>query len=306
MARNVFDEDDNSWGDPESKSMWDLDEDDNLQEESRSLKFNFKLNPKIAAISVASILGIAVLGSVVPGLLGGSEEPKPEPTAVQTSTAPVSVDVDLYAQPKMQQSFIDNALASAVTVYCANGVGSGWVIDLTDDASTSRDDLFPTEIVTNNHVIRGCETSGVTFTSGLDRTQYEAYVYTYDPENDLAILITEKYIPALATLQPGFEAHIGQWVMAVGSPAPGTSIDDVLDGNVTTGNITNLKNGVIYTDTTVNPGNSGGPLLNSAGQVIGVVSAKIIEDRFDGIGIVRDITKLCEQLNGCAKKQILK
>ena len=48
MARNVFDEDDNSWGEPESKSMWDLDEDDNLQEESRSLKFNFKLNPKIA------------------------------------------------------------------------------------------------------------------------------------------------------------------------------------------------------------------------------------------------------------------
>ena len=107
MARNVFDEDDNSWGEPESKSMWDLDEDDNLQEESRSLKFNFKLNPKIAAISVASILGIAVLGSVVPGLLGGSEEPKPEPTAVQTSVAPVSVDVDLYSKPALLQSFID-------------------------------------------------------------------------------------------------------------------------------------------------------------------------------------------------------
>jgi serine protease Do len=43
-----------------------------------------------------------------------------------------------------------------------------------------------------------------------------------------------------------------------------------------------LKNGFIYTDTTVNPGNSGGPLLNSAGQVIGVVTQKVIEDRFDG------------------------
>ena len=82
MARNFFDEDDNSWGEPESKSVWDLDEDNNLQEESRSLRFNFKLNPKIAAISVASILGIAVLGSVVPGLLGGSDEPKPEPTPI--------------------------------------------------------------------------------------------------------------------------------------------------------------------------------------------------------------------------------
>ncbi len=82
MARNIFDEDDNSWGEPESKSMWDLDEDDNLQEESRYLKFRFKLNPKIAAISVASILGVAVLGSVVPGLLGGSDEPKPESTPI--------------------------------------------------------------------------------------------------------------------------------------------------------------------------------------------------------------------------------
>ena len=88
MARNVFDEDDNSWGEPESKSIWDLD--DNPPEESRSPKFNFKLYSKITAISVASILSIAVLGSVVPGLLGGSEEPKPQPTAVQTSAVPVS------------------------------------------------------------------------------------------------------------------------------------------------------------------------------------------------------------------------
>ena len=88
MARNVFDEDDNSWGEPESKSIWDLD--DNPPEESRSPKFNFKLYSKITAISVASILSIAVLGSVVPGLLGGSEEPKPQPTVVQTSAAPVS------------------------------------------------------------------------------------------------------------------------------------------------------------------------------------------------------------------------
>jgi uncharacterized protein YkwD len=88
MARNVFDEDDNSWGEPEPKSIWDLD--DNPPEESRSPKFNFKLYKKITAISAASIFGIAVLASVVPGLLGGSEEPKPQPTAVQTSAVPVS------------------------------------------------------------------------------------------------------------------------------------------------------------------------------------------------------------------------
>ena len=108
MARNVFDEDDNSWGEPESKSIWDLDEDDNLEEESRSPKFNFKLNPKNAAISAASILGIAVLASVVPGLLGGSEEPKPEPTAVQTSAAPVSWQEQMLSSLNMIRA--DNGL----------------------------------------------------------------------------------------------------------------------------------------------------------------------------------------------------
>lgn len=303
MARNIFDEDENYWNEPEAKSMWG-DEDEEISEESKSLKFNLRFNPKIVAISVAGIVGIALLASILPGLLSGSSEAKPEPTAM-TSTAPAEpITTDLYAQPKLLQSFIDNSLASAVTIFCGSGVGSGWAIDLSDDSSTNRDDMFTTEIVTNNHVIEGCESSGVTFYLGKDQTSYEAYVYSYDSSNDLAILITDKFIPTFATLQPGYEPKIGQWVLAVGSPAPGQ--DAPLDGNITTGNITNLKDGYIFTDTTVNPGNSGGPLLNSAGQVIGVVTAKVIEERFDGIGIVQDVLRICDQLDGCKKKQILK
>ena len=305
MARNVFDEDDNSWGEPETKSMWDQDEDDNLQEESRSLKFNFKLNPKIAAISVASILGIAVLGSVVPGLLSGSDEPKPEPTAVQTSVAPVSADVDLYSKPTLVQSFIDNSLASSVSINCANGSGSGWAIDLSDDASTSRDDLYPTEIVTNYHVIEGCEDS-LTITVMGDDVQYDVYVYSTDEANDLAILMTDHFIPAFATLQPGYEPRVGHWVMAVGSPGADFVFGSTLKGNVTTGTITNLKDGYIITDTTINPGNSGGPLLNSAGQVVGVVTAKVVSERVDGVGIVQDVNMLKVQLDDYTKKQKLK
>jgi serine protease Do len=136
-----------------------------------------------------------------------------------------------------------------------------------------------------------------------DDVRYDAYVYSYDPANDLAILITDKYIPAFNTLQPGFDPRVGQWVMAVGSPGAGST---TLDGSITTGTVTNLKDGFIITDTTINPGNSGGPLLNSAGQVIGVVTAKIQSERVDRIGIVQDVKLLCEQLDGCTKKQILK
>jgi hypothetical protein len=87
------------------------------------------------------------------------------------------------------------------------------------------------------------------------KNEYEAAVYSYDVTNDLAILITDHLLSPLATIQPGNEVHVGQWVMAVGSPGAG---DTTLDGSITTGTITNIKEGVIITDTTINPGNSGG------------------------------------------------
>jgi S1-C subfamily serine protease len=303
MARNIFDEDENYWSEPKAKSMWDDSDDDVAQDKSRSLKLNFKLNPKVVAISVASILGVFALASVVPGLFNSDGKPKPVPTAVESSAPAEPITVDLYAQPKMLQSFIDNSLASAVTIFCGNGSGSGWAIDLSDDPSTNRDDLYTTEIVTNNHVIEGCESSGVTISLTGDKVTYEAYVYTYDPANDLAILITDKFIPPFVTLQPGYEPKVGQWVLAVGSPGAGGT---TLDGSITTGAVTNLRDGFIITDTTINPGNSGGPLLNSAGQVVGVVTAKVIQDRVEGIGIVQDVKRICDQLDGCTKKQILK
>jgi S1-C subfamily serine protease len=300
MNRDLFDEDDQLWGDEPKKDMWGSDEIE--QESSKSLNLKFKLNPKIAGIVGAAVIGIAILGSIVPGLLGGDGAAKPTPSPSATSTV-APVIVDLYSQPKMLQSFIDNALASAVTIYCGNSSGSGWAIELTDDLSTSKDDRYTTEIVTNEHVIEGCETSGVTIVPMGSKEQYDAFVYSYDRSNDLAILITDKYLPPLSTVQPGNEAKVGQWVMAVGSPGAG---DTTLDGSITTGAVTNLKEGIVITDTTINPGNSGGPLINSAGQVIAVVSAKIVDERVDSIGIARDVLLVCEQLNGCTDKQLLK
>jgi S1-C subfamily serine protease len=303
MGRNVFDENENYWNEPENNSIWGDGEEDSVQDEAKSLKFNFRLNSKIAAISAVSILSLIAVISIVPGLFSGDGEPKPVPTAVESSAPAVPVDVDLYAQPKMLQSFIDNSLASAVTIFCGNGSGSGWAIDLSDDASTNRDDLYTTEIITNNHVIEGCESSGVTIYLTGDRVAYEAYVYTFDPSNDLAILITDKFIPPFTTLQPGYEPKVGQWVLAVGSPGAGNT---TLDGSITTGNVTNLRDGYIITDTTINPGNSGGPLINAVGQVVGVVTAKVNTAGVDGIGIVQDVKRICDQLDGCTKKQILK
>lgn len=300
MDRNLFEENNTPWGSEDKKDIWGTDDID--FDSPKSLNLKLKFNPKLSGIIGAGVVVIMVLAFVLPSIGGGSGDSKPTPTPSASSTA-AAVVVDLYAQPKMLQSFIDNALASAVTIYCGNYSGSGWAIDLTDDLSTTKDDRYTTEIVTNNHVIEGCESSGVTIVPMGTETEYDAWVYTYDRSNDLAILITEKYLPPLPTVQPGNEAKVGQWVMAVGSPGAG---DTTLDGSITTGALTNLKEGVVITDTTINPGNSGGPLLNAAGQVVAVVSAKIVDEKIDSIGIARDVLLICEQLNGCTDKQLLK
>ena len=303
MARNSFDDSDDDWAKSEFVSnpeSWESGEDD---EPHKSLKLNFKINPKIAAITAAALVGIGILAFTVPHLIGNRGLSERSEPSVSASPAATFETVDLYAQPKLLQSFIDNALASSVTIYCGNYSGSGWAIDLSDDSSVSSDDAYPTEIITNNHVIEGCETSGVTIVPMGKKDEYKAAVYSYDVNNDLAILITDHLLSPLATIQPGNEVHVGQWVMAVGSPGAG---DTTLDGSITTGTITNIKEGVIITDTTINPGNSGGPLLNAAGQVIAVVSAKIVQEKVDSIGIARDVSLICEQLSGCTKKRLQK
>jgi serine protease Do len=306
MDRNLFEDNNTPWGSEDKKDIWGTD--DFEQESPKSLNLKFKINPKIAGIIGAGVVGIAILASVLPGLGGGDSKPTPTPSASSTTAA---VLVDLYTQPKTLQSFIDNALASAVTVVCYNSSetsgasGSGWSIDLSDDVGTSKDDAYPTEIVTNAHVIEGCDPNKITITPMGTKDSYQAYVYAYDFDNhDFAILVTDHNIPAFAVVQPGNEAKVGQWVMAVGSPS--SESRGSFDGSITTGTITNLRNGEVVTDTTINPGNSGGPLVNAAGQVIGVVTWRVMEERFEGIGIAQEVSQICDLLNGCTDKQLLK
>ena len=302
-SKNLFDDSDDSWSKDDSVSNWGDDSTSDLEEDSKSLDFKFNLNPKIAALIGAGLVTLVALTIFLPKVIGGGNSDQGNDPKVSASPSVTQEFVDLYTQPKLLQSFIDNARASAVTIFCGNGAGSGWAIDLTDDFSTTRDDAYPTEIITNNHVIEGCEGSDITIVPMGTSNEYDAYVYSYDAYNDLAILMTDLPLAPFATIQPGNEALVGQWVMAVGSP--GTEALN-LDGSITTGKITNLQEGEVVTDTTINPGNSGGPLLNAAGQVIAVVTSKIVRERFDSIGFAKNVSLICEQLDGCTKKRLLK
>ncbi len=131
-------------------------------------------------------------------------------------------------------------------------------------------------IVTNYHVIAGAHRLTVTF---QDQTEFDAEVIGVAPEKDLAVLRIENPPASLTKLPVGdsSELSVGRKVLAIGNPFG-------LDTTLTTGVVSALGReirapgnrtirGVIQTDAAVNPGNSGGPLLNSLGQLVGVNTA---------------------------------
>jgi 2-alkenal reductase len=149
----------------------------------------------------------------------------------------------------------------AVMTRMGGGTGSGFVFDLQG------------HIVTNNHVVEGAEQILVRF---VDDTTLEAELIGADPDSDLAVIKVDAPLELLWPVQLGDSSvlRVGQRAIAVGNPYG-------FEQTMTTGIISALGRVVrqdsgfslpqlIQTDAAINPGSSGGPLLNSRGQVIGV------------------------------------
>ena len=126
-------------------------------------------------------------------------------------------------------------------------------------------------IITNAHVVKGCLEARI----GLPGRRVTSRVIARDGENDLALLRTAAHPPAVAALR--LSARQGEAVAAYGYPLPGLLASD---GNLTTGNITALSgigddSRLLQISTPVQPGNSGGPLLDGSGNVVGIVEGKL-------------------------------
>jgi serine protease Do len=155
------------------------------------------------------------------------------------------------------------------------GAGSGWVLDANGI------------IVTNNHVVEGAKTITVTTDNGSSYQADVNSVFT-DSLNDLAIIkINAKNLPALK-LGNASNLRIGDWVIAIGNAlGQGTR---ATEGIVSRQGVSlQVDQGqtlydLIETSAAINPGNSGGPLVNLAGEVIGITSAKIASVGVEGMG----------------------
>lgn len=140
----------------------------------------------------------------------------------------------------------------------SRGQGSGFIV--------SADGI----ILTNAHVVRDASDVTVKLT---DRREYAAKVLGSDPRTDIAVLkIDAKDLPTVATgnIQ---ELRVGEWVLAIGSPF---GFENTVTAGVVSAKGRSLPDDsavpFIQTDVAVNPGNSGGPLFNTRGQVVGVNS----------------------------------
>ncbi len=165
-------------------------------------------------------------------------------------------------------------------------IGSGFVIDAQNGY-----------IATNHHVIAEGDKYEVVF---YDGTRYAATLVGSDATTDLAVLKIEANNLVQVEFGDSNNVKVGENVIAIGTP-----YDQSLAGTMTSGIVSGLARGVeitndsgkviktmtlLQTDCSINPGNSGGPLIDMAGNVIGITSLKLVDEQFEGIGFAIPIS----------------
>ena len=194
-------------------------------------------------------------------------------------------NIDIYKNAKDSVAYITSTVIQRNIFfgdYSQRELGSGFLID-----SDGR-------ILTNYHVISGSSQVEVTLPS--DHSNYKAQILARDRVNDLALIkIEPKRKVTFLNLGDSDRLQVGQKVLAIGQPL-------ALDGTLTVGVVSSLHRdiqgennnnleGMIQTDAAINQGNSGGPLLDSSGNVIGINTAIYGPNGNIGIGFAMPINR---------------
>ena len=166
---------------------------------------------------------------------------------------------------------------SVFTVESDSGQGSAFVLASEGGLST---------LITNRHVVAGSERVRLR----RDGLHLDGRVVRVDQAGDLAAIEVTATLPPLsrATARPA----VGDPVVSVGSPLG-------LGGTVTTGVVSALRPGQIQFSAPVSPGNSGGPLVDRSGRVIGVTVAKYVAQGAEGLSFAVPIQAVCAQVLSC-------
>ncbi len=170
------------------------------------------------------------------------------------------------------KDFFDDGQRKSLPQRPMYGLGSGFIIDSAGI------------VVTNNHVIEGADEITIIM---FDHEEYKAELLGRDPKGDLAVLKFDPGEKKISSVNWGNsdEVRVGDWSIAIGNPLG-------LGGTVTAGDVSAISRDIgggsyvkfIQTDASINRGNSGGPLFNTKGEVIGI-NAAIISQTGGSIGL---------------------
>jgi S1-C subfamily serine protease len=218
----------------------------------------------LAAMLVVGVALVAIFALRLGGVTGTANAP-----AVTRSPTPTAT-----AHPTVSQIY-QRVLPSVVIIRAAGGLGTGVIVAQNGT------------ILTANHVIAGASAISVTFADG---TTVRAAVVSADPKQDIATLVPTGKPGVLVPATLGGSTDVGAPVVVVSNPlglAYSVSSGIISGLNRTADTHDGKYSGLIQFDAPVNPGSSGGPLLDGQGLVIGIVVSIADpghDDAFAGIG----------------------
>ena len=238
---------------------------------------------------------VSLVAALALGAAAGADQLRSSRTDAQTLAAQARTigrlqsEVDaLRASNPDWAAVVAQVEPSVVTVTTDEDLGSGWV---------ARADASGSDIVTNYHVVADALARGETDIEVTQRDRIMgADVVRTDRLDDLALLhVGEKLKPlAVAARRP----KIGAAVLDLGSPLG-------LSGSVSSGVVSAYRSifgsDYLQFSAPISPGNSGGPVVDTAGRVVGVATAKIVDDGAEGLGFAIPVELPCAAIVVCAQ-----
>ena len=201
-----------------------------------------------------------------------------------------------------------NKVAPAAVVVSTKSVTQGYFMQTQEVEGIGSGFIINQEgyILTNYHVVKGAQEISVTLSNDVTTT---AQIVNYDENQDVAMIkITDESVKIPATVELGDSDSLqpGEEVIAIGTPLSTELSSTVTKGIISaTSRSVAVESGVtmnlIQTDAAINAGNSGGPLVNTKGEVVGINSSKISGEAVEGIGFSIPINDIKDKIESLSK-----
>ena len=274
-------------------------------QEMKPVKKN-RVGMKLTALALCcALLGGAVGGGIVWGVSNSGEEDSTTINVSDRTVSQVAVNkVDGQTEMSDAEVYAAN-VNSVVSINVTGSSGTNIFGQPVQTASAGSGFILTTDgyIITNYHVVKGAQTIKVTLYSGQE---YEAQYVGGDEDYDIAVIKVEGDGLQAVTLGDSDTLNVGDRVLAIGNPL-GELTFSMSGGMVSSVNrainVEGTPFNMIQTDTSINPGNSGGPLLNSCGEVVGIVSAKFSStgsgESAEGLGFaipINDVSSMIQDI----------